>query len=150
MPVCLDHTIVWCRDRSVSVHFLAEILGLEVGEEIEDVFLPLRLGNAVTLDYATATDVVTPQHYAFVVGDDDFDAAFARLRAAGVAYWADPFHTQPNRTNQLHGGHGLYFADPDGHNMELLTRSGPPPGSAAATTTPTLTHAPQIDTGRTR
>ena len=122
MSIGLDHTIVWCRDRAVSASFIVGILGLELGEQDEH-FLLLRLDNGVTLDFATAQDPVTPQHYAFLVSDDDFDAALTRLREDGVAYWADPFHHEPHRTNRLHGGRGVYFADPDGHNMELLTRT---------------------------
>jgi catechol 2,3-dioxygenase-like lactoylglutathione lyase family enzyme len=82
----------------------------------------LRLGNGVTLDYADGSDIRT-QHYAFRVSEDEFDAAFARLRGAGVEYYADPFHEEPGRINHWNGGRGLYFADPDDHNMELLTRS---------------------------
>jgi catechol 2,3-dioxygenase-like lactoylglutathione lyase family enzyme len=66
---------------------------------------------------------VHPQHYAFLVGEDDFDAALARIRAADVTFWADPFRNQPGEINTDDGGRGLYFADPDGHLMELLTVS---------------------------
>ncbi|MHC1562128.1 VOC family protein [Actinomycetospora sp. C-140] len=122
MSIGLDHTIIWSSDPAISARFLADLLGLEVRDD-DEFFLQLHLGNGVTLDYGPASEAVTPQHYAFLVGDDEFDAAFGRLRRAGVAFWADPFHAEPGRINQLHGGLGVYFADPDGHNMELLTRS---------------------------
>lgn len=121
MSVELNHTIVWSRDKEASARFLAGILGVPVGEETGP-FLPIRLGNAVTLDYADAGEV-RPQHYAFLVGDEEFDAAFERIRDAGIDYWADPFHRQRGRLNDHNGGRGLYFTDPDGHNMELLTRA---------------------------
>ena len=76
----------------------------------------------MTLDYAETFEV-HGQHYAFLVSDDEFDAAFARIRAAGIDDWADPMHEQPGEVNNWSGGRGVYFADPDGHNMELLTRA---------------------------
>jgi catechol 2,3-dioxygenase-like lactoylglutathione lyase family enzyme len=120
MSVELNHTIVCVTDREKSAEFLAGILGLETGP-VAGPFVPVRLANGVTLDYL-GVDHVTSQHYAFLVGDDDFDAALARIESAGVAYWADPFHERPGEAHGLDGGRGIYFEDPDGHNMELLTR----------------------------
>jgi catechol 2,3-dioxygenase-like lactoylglutathione lyase family enzyme len=116
----LDHTIVWSSDPARSATFLADVLGVQVGARTGP-FLPIRLGNGVTLDYAEGPPDPTVQHYAFRVGEDAFDAAFARIRAAGIEYWADPVHRRPGEINGMNGGRGLYFADPDGHNMELLT-----------------------------
>jgi catechol 2,3-dioxygenase-like lactoylglutathione lyase family enzyme len=117
----LNHTIVRVRDKKASAEFLARILGLPVGAQVGP-FLPITLANRVTLDYMDSPDV-RPQHYAFLVGDTEFDAAFARLQAAGIPYFADPGHEQPGEINQRWGGRGVYFSDPDGHNMELLTRA---------------------------
>jgi catechol 2,3-dioxygenase-like lactoylglutathione lyase family enzyme len=116
----LNHTIVHAQDKEASAGFLARILGVPVGAATGP-FLPIRLGNGVTLDYADAPSV-QPQHYAFLVGDHEFDAAFERVRADGVAYYADPGHREPGTVNRRDGGRGFYFDDPDGHNMELLTR----------------------------
>lgn len=118
----LNHTVVYARDRRSSAGFLAEILGLAVGAPLGP-FLPVDLGNGVTLDYCEKNDEpIQPQHYAFLVPDDQFDTMITRLEAAGVTYYADPSHTQPARINRLFGGRGAYFDDPDGHNMEILTR----------------------------
>ncbi|MEA5361142.1 VOC family protein [Amycolatopsis sp., V23-08] len=122
MSVELNHTIVWATDREASAEFLAGILGLPVGP-VDGPFRPLPVANGVTLDFATAEGKVHGQHYAFLVGDREFDAALSRLRVAGVAFWADPFHRMPGEINHEAGGRGVYFADPDGHNMELLTRA---------------------------
>jgi catechol 2,3-dioxygenase-like lactoylglutathione lyase family enzyme len=122
MSVELNHTIVWATDREVSAEFLAGILGLRVGP-VAGPFRQLRVANGVTLDFATAEGGVDGQHYAFLVGDEEFDAAMARLRASGVPFWADPFHRAPGEINHELGGRGVYFADADGHNMELLTRA---------------------------
>lgn len=120
MSVELNHTVVWATDKRASAGFLAGILGMSVGAQVGP-FLPIKLGNEVTLDYADGVDVA-PQHYAFLVSDAEFEAAFGRIKEAGIAYWADPYHGEPGRINNMNGGKGVYFADPDGHNMELLTK----------------------------
>jgi catechol 2,3-dioxygenase-like lactoylglutathione lyase family enzyme len=121
MSVELNHAIVCATDREKSAAFLAGILGLKP-DPVAGPFVPIRLANGVTLDYLRV-DHVTGQHYAFLVGDDDFDAAMARIEASGLAYWADPFHERAGEINRLHDGRGVYFEDPDGHNLELLTRA---------------------------
>jgi catechol 2,3-dioxygenase-like lactoylglutathione lyase family enzyme len=123
MSVELNHTIVWTRDKAASAEFLAGILGVPVGAP-NGPFVPIRLANRVTLDFADADGgSVRSQHLAFLVGDSEFDAAFARLRAADIAYWADPMHEEPGQINHWLGGRGVYFEDPNGHNMELLTHA---------------------------
>lgn len=120
--VQLNHTAVYARDRRLSAEFLAAILGLEVGAPLGP-FLPVDLGNGVTLDYYEKRDEpIQSQHYAFLVPDEQFAGMIARLEAVGATYYADPGHTEPGRTNHLFGGRGAYFDDPDGHNMEILTR----------------------------
>ncbi|MET9697494.1 VOC family protein [Streptomyces sp. NPDC006529] len=118
----LDHTVVHARDRQLSAEFLTAVLGLTVGAPFGP-FLPVDLGNGVTLDYYEKRDEpIQPQHYAFLVPEERFDGMIARLQAVGVTYYADPHHTEPGRFNRLFGGRGAYFADPDGHNMEIMTR----------------------------
>ncbi|MEU5363338.1 VOC family protein [Streptomyces sp. NPDC005925] len=122
IPVQLNHTAVYARDRQLSAEFLAAVLGLRVGAAFGP-FLPLDLGNGVTLDYYEKRDEpIQGQHYAFLVPDGEFDAMTARLDALGVTYYADPSHTEPGRINRLFGGRGAYFDDPSGHNMEIMTR----------------------------
>ncbi|RNG27035.1 VOC family protein [Streptomyces botrytidirepellens] len=118
----LNHTAVYASDRHWSAEFLATVLDLEVGAPFGP-FLPVDLGNGVTLDYYEKRDEpIQPQHYAFLVPEERFDAMIARLESAGVTYYADPGHTDPGRINTLFGGRGAYFDDPDGHNMEIMTR----------------------------
>ena len=120
--VHLNHTAVFAKDRRLSAEFLAAILGLRVGAPFGP-FLPVDLGNGVTLDYYEKSDEpVQSQHYAFLVPEARFDSMIARLEAVGVTYFADPSHTEPGRINRLFGGRGAYFADPSGHNMEIMTR----------------------------
>ncbi|MCF1511975.1 VOC family protein [Streptomyces glomeratus] len=120
--VQLNHTAVYARDPHRSAEFIAAVLGLEVGAPVGP-FLPVDLGNGVTLDYYEKRDEpIQSQHYAFLVPDEQFTTMVARLEALGVTYYADPRHTEPGRTNRLFGGRGAYFDDPDGHNMEIMTR----------------------------
>ncbi|MFD4573483.1 VOC family protein [Streptomyces sp. NPDC058417] len=119
----LDHVVVYARDRALSAEFLAAVLGLSVGAPFGP-FLPVDLGNGVTLDFHELRDEpVQSQHLAFLVTEAQFDAALSRLDTLGVTYYADPTHREPGRVNRLFGGRGAYFADPDGHNLEVLTRS---------------------------
>ncbi|MFG2986329.1 VOC family protein [Streptomyces sp. NPDC048258] len=120
--VQLNHIAVYARDRRLSAEFIAAILGLEVGRPFGP-FLPVDLGNGVTIDYYEKRDEpIQSQHYAFLVPVAQFDAMIARLEAVGITYYADPSHTEPGRINRLFGGRGAYFDDPDGHNMEIMTR----------------------------
>ncbi|MER5994563.1 MULTISPECIES: VOC family protein [Streptomyces] len=121
MSVEFNHTIVLTRDRERSARFLAEVLGLEVGEPA-GMFLPVTTANGVTLDFATVDADVPVQHYAFLVSEDEFDAVLARLVDAGIPIQADPHGRHPRRINRNDGGRGVYFRDPAGHALEAFTR----------------------------
>jgi catechol 2,3-dioxygenase-like lactoylglutathione lyase family enzyme len=62
-------------------------------------------------------------HYAFHVGDAEFDAIFGRIKEAGIPYGSGPFSQEDMHTNTWRGGRGVYFKDPNGHLLELLTRT---------------------------
>lgn len=117
----LNHTIVWCSDKDRSSGFLTNILGLPPARAFFH-FLVVDLSNGVSLDFYQKDGRVAPQHYAFLVGEDEFDAAFRRIKESGLDYWADPARTQPGQINTHFGGRGVYFADPDNHLLELITR----------------------------
>ena len=117
----LNHTIVWCSDRQRSADFLTGILGKKPARPFLH-FLVVDLANGVSLDYFQKDGAVSPQHYAFLVSDAEFDAAFARIEEQGIDYWADPARTRPGEINHHFGGRGVYFADPDNHLMELITK----------------------------
>jgi catechol 2,3-dioxygenase-like lactoylglutathione lyase family enzyme len=85
-------------------------------------FMVVALDNAVSLDFMEKEGEIARQHYAFLVDDEDFDPAFARIQAEGLTYWADPGRTQPGEINHRFGGRGVYFEDPDGHLLEIITR----------------------------
>ena len=120
MAVRLNHTIVSSRRPEESAAFLARILGLAAPVRFAH-FLTVALANGVTLEYDQAAEV-RAQHYAFLVDDDDFDPIFGRVQAEGLVFYADPGHSRPDEINRRDGGRGFYFSDPDGHNLEVLTR----------------------------
>lgn len=120
MTVELNHTLVHARDPERSAHFLAGILGVPVQPQWGP-FLPVVVDHGLALDYMQDTGSFTAQHYAFLVSDDVFDAAYEKLQRDGVSTWADPHQQQPGKINHADGGRGVYFADPDGHLMELIT-----------------------------
>jgi catechol 2,3-dioxygenase-like lactoylglutathione lyase family enzyme len=120
MAVELNHTIVKCSDKVASAQFLVDILGLEPPTRYGP-FEVVQLGNGVSLDYADDHGEPHPQHYAFMVTEDEFDAIQARIVERGITYWADPFHRHAGRVNTNDGGRGLYWDDPDGHNLEIIT-----------------------------
>lgn len=121
MPVELNHTIVAARDKNASARWLGDVLGLPVRQQYGP-FVPLETSNGVALDFMdTEPERIVPQHYAFLVAEDEFDAILARLQQAGITHYADPGFTQPERINHNDGGRATYFADADGHAMEILT-----------------------------
>lgn len=121
VSVQLNHTIVSCRDQHRSAAFLTGILGLPAATPFGH-FLVVEADNSVSLDFAETTRDIASQHYAFLVGDEEFDAAFDRIRNQELPYWADPGQTRSGSINHRDGGRGLYFEDPDGHLLEILTR----------------------------
>jgi catechol 2,3-dioxygenase-like lactoylglutathione lyase family enzyme len=121
MAVQLNHTIVWTRDRATSAGFLTEIFGLPEATAWGP-FMIVGAANDVSLDYHETDDDITPQHYAFLVTEDEFDGILGRLRDRQVSIWADPMLHQPGEINHHDGGRGVYFQDPDGHLLEAITR----------------------------
>ncbi len=121
MGVQLNHTIVWCSDKQKSASFLVELLELSTPVAFGQM-LVVQLDNAVSLDFFESNDAISMQHYAFLIGEEAFDRVFARIRDRGLAYWADPGKQRAGETYSHNGGRGMYFDDPDGHLLEVMTR----------------------------
>ncbi|MFE4170995.1 VOC family protein [Streptomyces sp. NPDC056909] len=122
MSIQLNHTIIHSRDNRESAEFLAHILDLPVGTEWGP-FIPVELSNGVTLDFASIPpESIVPQHYAFLVSEEDFEGIFRRIQDEGVTFYADPHQKHPGEINHNDGGRGVYFIDPVGHAMEAITR----------------------------
>jgi extradiol dioxygenase family protein len=120
MPVQLNHTIVAARDKREAASFLADLLGLTAPTTFGP-FSVVQLANDVSLDFIDDAEA-RPRHYAFLVTEDEFDAIFTRIRARGLDFWADPFQQHPGEINTHDGGRGMYWLDPNGHVLEIITR----------------------------
>jgi catechol 2,3-dioxygenase-like lactoylglutathione lyase family enzyme len=121
VAVQLNHTIVWCRDQELSAHFMAEMLGLEKPYRFGP-FLIVEPANGVSLDFHEVDGEVQSQHYAFLISEEEFDEVFGRIQQRGLDYWADPGCSRPGEINRHDGGRGVYWNDPDGHFLEVITR----------------------------
>ena len=120
MAVELNHTLVNVRDKEESARFVTEILGL-AEPTTYGPFLVVQVANDVSLDFID-DEQVHPRHYAFLVTEEEFDEIFGRIRARGLEYWADPFQRRPGEINTNDGGRGVYWHDPNGHVLEIITR----------------------------
>ena len=126
MSITFNHTIVASRDKQESAAFLAELFGLPDPKPFGR-FMVVELEHGVNLDFADVAEgpegvAIPRQHYAFLVSDEDFDAIYGKITARGLPHWADPRQSRPGEINHNHGGRGVYFPDPSGHSLEILTR----------------------------
>ena len=122
MTIKLNHTIVHSKDPRAAASFFAEIFGLEKPRPFGP-FLDVEVQNEVTLAFLDAEDMeIQAQHYAFLVSEQEFDQIFGRIQARGLKYWADPGQKQQGKINRHYGGRGVYFEDPSGHLLEIITR----------------------------
>jgi catechol 2,3-dioxygenase-like lactoylglutathione lyase family enzyme len=121
MSASFNHTIIAAKDRAESAAFYRDML------EVADApswgfFTNLQMADGVLLQFAEPPVDIQMQHYAFLVDDELFDRAYARLVERGIPHWADPQLQRENEWNTEHGGRGVYFFDPAGHAIEILTR----------------------------
>jgi len=119
MAITLNHTIVPTRDKEAAAKFFARIFGLEF-DGASGHFAPVRVNDTLTLLYDEEPSFEW-HHYAFHVDDADFDAILGRVRQAGLAYGSAPWSLDDGKLNDWNGGRGVYFKDPDGHILELMT-----------------------------
>jgi catechol 2,3-dioxygenase-like lactoylglutathione lyase family enzyme len=121
MAIELNHLIVPARDKEEAARFYERMFGFEYPGPLGH-FAPIRIpGQSLTLDFDT-WESFEPQHYAFKVSEAEFDAIFGRIVEAGLAYGSAPFDSENGEINRWNGGRGVYFRDPSGHLLELLTR----------------------------
>ena len=121
MAIKLNHTIVPSKDKLTSARFFATIFGLTFDGE-QGHFAPIKVNPDLTLDFDNR-DKFEPHHYAFQVSECEFEAIFQRIKDQGILYGSGPFTQADMQINRRNGGRGVYFRDPDGHVLELLTRS---------------------------
>lgn len=123
MTVTFNHAIVAVKDRNESARFFRELFELPEAPSWGP-FTNVQLDEGVLLQFAELPGVneIQMQDYAFLVDDDLFDRAYAHLQVQSIEHWADPQLRCPGQTNTEHGGRGVYFKDPAGHAIEMITR----------------------------
>ena len=122
MTVKLNHTIVHSRDPRAAADFFSSLFGLPAPVPFGP-FLDIEVANEVTLAFLSAGNMeVQTQHYAFLVSEAEFDQIFGRIKARGMTYWADPHKSTKGEINRHYGGRGVYFEDPSGHLLEIITK----------------------------
>ena len=128
MAIKLNHTIVYSRNKRSAANFVVGLFGLPKPVSF-GAFLNVEVSNEVTLAFMDAGKLEPQtQHYAFLVSEKEFDQIFGRVKKRRLSYWADPDCTKKGCINQhktwplLHGGRGVYFKDPSGHLLEIITR----------------------------
>ena len=122
MAIKLNHTIVHSSDKRASAEFFASLFNRPAPVAFGP-FLDVEVDNEVTLAFLDADGMeVQMQHYAFLVSEQEFDQIFDRVKERGMTYWADPHMEQKGKINRHDGGRGVYFQDPSGHLLEIITR----------------------------
>jgi catechol 2,3-dioxygenase-like lactoylglutathione lyase family enzyme len=141
MPV-LNHHIVAARDSEHTAAAIAELLSLPAPVKLGE-FAVLQVSDDTTLDFIDSSGEFDRLHYAFLVTEEEFDDIFGRIQQRDMPYWADPFRRQPKEINHWDDGRGVYFEDPNGHLLEILTRPYGSGGTECAHPHPLV--APRID-----
>jgi catechol 2,3-dioxygenase-like lactoylglutathione lyase family enzyme len=118
MTITLNHAIVPTRDKRAAAQFFARIFGLHADSK-GDHFAPVRINDTLTLLFDDE-EKFESHHYAFHVSDGEVDAIFGRIREAKLAYGSAPWSLDDGKLNDWNG-RGVYFRDPDGHVLELMT-----------------------------
>ena len=119
MTIKLNHTIVPSHDKTESAKFFARIFGLKY-ESSNSHFDCVHLDESLVFLFDNYESFES-HHYAFKVGEDEFDAIFGRVRDEGIAYGSRPSSQDDMTINHNNGGRGVYFRDANGHSLELLT-----------------------------
>lgn len=121
MAIELNHTIVPAKDKVASAKFFAMMFGLSFDENAVGHFAPVKVNETLTLDFHDDVDRFEVHHYAFKVSEPEFDAIFTRVQEAGIPFGRGPGNLEDGKLNSSNGGRGVYFRDPNGHILELLT-----------------------------
>jgi catechol 2,3-dioxygenase-like lactoylglutathione lyase family enzyme len=102
------------KDLAKAEAFYRDVLGLEVGLRDERrPWLFLRAGGQAGMLVLQEDKGEWPtQHLAFTVDAADIERAAATLREHGITVRGPVFHAWMPATS-------VYFADPDGHQLEL-------------------------------
>ncbi|WP_232297991.1 VOC family protein [Nitrosospira sp. NpAV] len=119
MTITLNHTIVPSHNKVESARFYARVFGFDYIGEFHH-FIVVKVNDTLSLDFDN-NENYGPHHYAFKVPEGEFDGVFERLKAENIPYGSGPFEPENMRINHNDGGRGVYFRDPGGHLLEMLT-----------------------------
>ncbi len=120
MTIELNHLIVPSHDKEESARFYERIFGFTY-EGPMGHFAPIKIPNqSLTLDFDNREGFQSA-HYAFKVSEAEFDEIFGRIVDGGLTYGSEPWTRDDMKLNHWNGGRGVYFQDPNGHILELLT-----------------------------
>ncbi len=122
MTIILNHTIVPTRNKVESAKFFAKMFGLPFDENEVRYFALVRVNDTLTFDFHDDVEQFEVHHYAFHVSDQEFDEIFTRVQEVHIPVGSGPRSLEDKRLNDWNGGRGVYFRDPNGHILELLTR----------------------------
>ncbi len=119
MSVSFNHTIIGAHEPAVSAEFYRMVLGAHDAPSWGP-FTNLILDDRTLLQFAAAP-VNDPIHMAFLMSEDEFRRGLEVLRRLEVQYWADPRMQRPGEVSEEEGLR-VYFRDPSGHFLEILTQ----------------------------
>ena len=118
--ITLNHTIIPSLDNVEAAKFYANIFGFDFIKEWGH-FAVVKASSTLTLDFVTSEEKISSHHYAFKVNEQQFDEIFERIKSINLAYGSGPDTQDDGEINHLHGGRGVYFKDPSGHVLEMIT-----------------------------
>ena len=106
------------HDKAAAATFFAHVFGLKRGRA--GYFAPVRINKTLTLLFHDDSKFES-HHLAFHVSRREFHAIFDRIKKAKIAFGSAPWSLDDGKLNDWGGGRGLYFRDPDGHVLEIMT-----------------------------
>lgn len=118
MGLELNHAIVRCTDKYEAAALFAGLI--DVGPPTSSgPFMAVAVNDRLTLDFYDEGPFVFG-HFAFLVGEADFDAILGRAITGDVPHGSGPF-ARDGEVNRLNGGRGVYVWDKDGNSYEFFT-----------------------------
>ncbi|MGC4047468.1 MAG: VOC family protein [Armatimonas sp.] len=121
----IHHVEVVGRDRGAMRRFYSETLGLEIIDESNEGFSVQAGASELTFTNTPAPAGV--YHIAFNIPEDRFDEGVEWLKERAEILWRPDGREVFTFDNW--NAHAVYFEDPDGNILELITRHSLPSAS---------------------
>jgi extradiol dioxygenase family protein len=120
MKVLLDHMSVPVHDRASTAQFYASVFGVSTdGPRSRSGWVALSDGLSLILEEG---EVPGPRHYAFRVEMTDFRTTVERVRDLGIPFGTSSASMDGQIKSRPDRSHSIYFHDPNGHSLELITQ----------------------------